>query len=48
MCIRDSYRAFDRMFDAEASKRAATGGGIDRVLVMGGGGYAYPCLLYTS
>lgn len=36
------YRAFDRMFDAEASKRAATGGGIDRVLVMGGGGYAYP------
>lgn len=36
------YRAFDRMFDAEAPKRAATGGGIDRVLVMGGGGYAYP------
>lgn len=36
------YRAFDRMFDAEGAMSAATGHGIDRVLVMGGGGYAYP------
>lgn len=36
------YRAFDHMFDAEVPKRAETGTGIDRVLMMGGGGYAYP------
>lgn len=42
------YRAFDRMFDAEAAKRETTGRGIDRVLVMGGGGYAYPKHVLTT
>ncbi len=36
------YRAFDCMFDVEVPKRVATGAGVERVLVMGGGGYAYP------
>ena len=35
-------RAFDAMFEAEASMRAAAGHGIERSLMLGGGGYAYP------
>lgn len=36
------YRAFDAMFEAEGAMDAAFGHGVDRVLMLGGGGYAYP------
>lgn len=36
------YRAFDAMFEAEPALRAASGHGVERVLMLGGGGYAYP------
>lgn len=36
------YRAFDCMFDAEAVMRVSYGHGIDRALMLGGGGFAYP------
>ena len=36
------YRGFDAMFDAEAAMRVYAGHGIDRVLMLGGGGFAYP------
>lgn len=36
------YRAFDAMFEAESAMRAHAGHGIDRVLMLGGGGFAYP------
>lgn len=35
-------RAFDAMFEAEDPMRGMTGHGIDRVLMLGGGGYSYP------
>lgn len=36
------YRAFDAMFEAEPVLCAASGHGVERVLMLGGGGYAYP------
>lgn len=36
------YRAFDAMFEADKALRAQTGHGVERVLMLGGGGYAYP------
>lgn len=38
------YRAFDDVFEAEDAMRAAEGHGIGRMLILGGGGYAYPKL----
>ena len=38
------YRAFEAAFGAEDAMRAACGHGVDRVLMLGGGGYAYPKL----
>ena len=35
-------RAFDAMFEAEGVLRAQTGHGVERVLMLGGGGYSYP------
>ena len=35
-------RAFDVLFEAEGSLRAVHGGAIERVLAIGGGGYAWP------
>ncbi len=35
-------RAFDAMFEAEGAMRDQAGHGIDRVLMLGGGGYSYP------
>lgn len=35
-------RAFDAMFEAEDSMRGIVGHGIERVLMLGGGGYSYP------
>lgn len=35
-------RAFDAMFEAEPAMREAAGHGVDRVLMLGGGGYSYP------
>ena len=42
------YRAFDVMFQAESDLRAHTGAGIERVLMLGGGGFSYPKHLLTS
>ena len=36
------YRAFDDAFEAEDAMRDAYGHGIDRMLMLGGGGFAYP------
>ena len=36
------YRAFDDVFEAEMTMREASGHGIDRILMLGGGGFAYP------
>ena len=36
------YRAFDDVFEAEDAMRDAYGHGIDRMLMLGGGGFAYP------
>ena len=36
------YRAFDDAFEAEDAMRDACGHGIDRMLMLGGGGFAYP------
>lgn len=36
------YRAFDDVFEAETAMRDARGHGIDRMLMLGGGGFAYP------
>ena len=36
------YRAFDDVFEAEGAMRDAYGHGIDRMLMLGGGGFAYP------
>lgn len=38
------YRAFDDVFEAEDAMRAAFGHGIDRILMLGGGGFSYPKL----
>lgn len=35
-------RSFDTMFEAERAMRGRYGHGIDRVLMLGGGGYSYP------
>lgn len=35
-------RAFDAMFEAEPAMREVAGHGVDRVLMLGGGGYSYP------
>lgn len=35
-------RAFDAMFEPEIAMRASAGHGLDRVLMLGGGGYSYP------
>ena len=42
------YRAFDDVFEAEAAMRDAYGHGIDRILMLGGGGFAYPKLALTE
>ena len=42
------YRAFDCVFEAEEPMRAEAGHGIDRMLMMGGGGFAYPKHALTS
>lgn len=42
------YRAFDDVFEAEGDMRAAAGHGIDSMLMLGGGGYAYPKLALTA
>lgn len=42
------YRGFDAMFEAEDAMRSRTNHGIRRVLMFGGGGYAYPKYLLTS
>lgn len=36
------YRAFDDVFEAEDVMRDAYGHGINRMLMLGGGGFAYP------
>ena len=36
------YHAFDDVFEAEDAMRDAYGHGIDRMLMLGGGGFAYP------
>ena len=36
------YRAFDDVFESEDAMRDAYGYGIDRMLMLGGGGFAYP------
>lgn len=36
------FRAFDAMFEVEDAMREQAGHGIERVLMLGGGGYAYP------
>ncbi|MFR7669893.1 MAG: spermidine synthase [Collinsella sp.] len=36
------YRAFDDVFEAEGAMHDAYGHGIDRMLMLGGGGFAYP------
>lgn len=36
------YRSFDDVFEAEDAMRDAYGHGIDRMLMLGGGGFAYP------
>lgn len=36
------YRAFDDVFEAERAMHDAYGHGIDRMLMLGGGGFAYP------
>lgn len=36
------YRAFDDVFEAEDAMRDAYGHGINRMLMLGGGGFAYP------
>ena len=36
------YRAFDDVFEAEDAMRDAYGHGISRMLMLGGGGFAYP------
>lgn len=41
-------RAFDVMFEANEAMRSAAGHGIDRVLMLGGGGYSYPKHALTS
>ena len=35
------YRAFDDVFEAEGAMRDAYGHGIDCMLMLGGGGFAY-------
>ena len=42
------YRAFDDVFEAEAAMCDAYGHGIDRILMLGGGGFAYPKLALTE
>ena len=39
--------AFDDVFEAEAAMREGFGHGIDRILVLGGGGFSYPKLALT-
>ena len=36
------YRAFDDVFESEDAMHDAYGHGINRMLVLGGGGFAYP------
>ena len=36
------YRAFDDVFEAEDAMRDAYGHGVERMLMLGGGGFAYP------
>ena len=36
------YRAFDDVFEADRAMHDAYGHGIDRMLMLGGGGFAYP------
>lgn len=42
------YRAFDVMFDVEGAPQGQVGHGIQRVLMLGGGGYAYPKHVLTQ
>lgn len=42
------YRAFDDVFEAEGAMRKSFGHGIDRVLMLGGGGFAYPKFALTQ
>ena len=42
------YRGFDAMFEAEDEMQPRIGHGIRRVLMFGGGGYAYPKHVLTS
>ena len=42
------YRGFDAMFEAEPAMREELGHGIERVLLIGGGGFSYPKHLLTS
>lgn len=42
------YRAFDAMFKVDDALRARAGHGVRRVLMLGGGGYAYPKHALTS
>ena len=42
------YRGFDAMFEAEPGMREELGHGIERVLLIGGGGFSYPKHLLTS
>ena len=42
------YRAFDDVFEAEDAMRANDHHGIDRMLMLGGGGFAYPKFALTA
>lgn len=42
------YRAFDTAFGVEVDMREAHGHGIDRALMLGGGGFAYPKFALTE
>ena len=42
------YRAFDDVFESEDAMQADFGHGIERVLMLGGGGFAYPKFALTT
>ena len=42
------FRAFDALFEAEPALREAAGHGVQRVLMLGGGGFSYPKHLLTA
>lgn len=42
------YRAFDGVFESEDAMRAGFHHGIDRILMLGGGGYSYPKFALTT